>query len=229
MARKASATVEKPVNYGDEIGVESPADDVLAYLNGTDRTVDADESDLPPEFLDIGLGEEGDGGAPKSEFRIPEEEEFTVQKERDYLFDAELRDCAARMIDSLEFPELVHLQDLRMRFAWKRVGGSEKGVPNKGGVVRGNTLLRSLGDTDFVVWLAADYWRDRAGTLRDRDACLYHYLCRCSVDEHGKPFVRGADLVMFDTEVQHFGLWSVALKRAAREMVPVYEQAGLEL
>lgn len=228
MARKSS-TAERPVNFGEEVVDTNVDDEVLAYLNGNGKTVDADESDLPPAFLDIGLDAGGDGGAPKAEFRIPEEEEFTTQTERDYLFDAELRDAAVAMINSDEFPELVHLQELRMRFAWKRVGGAAKGVPNRGGVVRGNTLLRSLGDTDFVVWLAADYFRGRVDSVRSRDAILYHYLCMCSVDEHGKPFVRGADLVMFETEVQHFGLHTLELKRAAREMVPVYEQAGLEL
>jgi hypothetical protein len=229
MARKSAATAEKPVNYGEEVAGDTVVDEVIAHLNGNGKTVDATEDDLPPEFLDIGLGEAGDGGAPKAEFVIPEEEEFTAQQERDFMLSADLRDAATAMIESPEFPELVHLQDLRMVFAWKRQGGMSKGDPNRGGIVRGNTLLRMLGSTDFVVWLAADYCRDRILTFQERDALLYHFLCGCQVDEHGKPFVKGPDLVMYEGELERFGPWSTKLKRAVRQMAPFYEQAGLEL
>lgn len=152
---------------------------------------------------------------------IPAEETFTAQDEKDFIFDATLQEIGQRQIEL--YPEFVHLQEYNVRFAWKRRGGAIKGEPTYGSLVRGNALLRMLGNTDFVVWLAADHCREIDFGEREREALIYHQLAHSAADEYGKPFVQGHDLEMFTSEVERFGLWSLALRTARRtfEQVPL--------
>lgn len=245
MARKAKSAVLDPpedrvigaVNFGEEILGSPPEyaeapDDFVVGAAVTPEEWHADPepsySDVMGAFSEVGAeGAEEAEGPPEPKFKIPTDEDFAAQKERDYIFDFELEEAGRKMIAA--YPELTHLDELRLRFAWKRRGGTSQGKPNLGGLVRGNALLRALGETDYVFWLAADNCRQWLIETEHRDAALYHQMCHASIDEFGKPENKAHEVEMFTSEVQRFGLWSIDLKRAARDMVPVFEQASLEL
>lgn len=249
MVRRSRAAVLEPVeedtlvsvsavNFGEEILGSAPPEfpeDPGPEANGNGKAVSPEDWHAEPEYSDVmgqfsELGAEGAEdaeGPPQPKFNIPSDEDFAAQKERDYIFDFELEEAGRKMIAA--YPELTHLDELRLRFAWKRRGGTSQGKPNLGGLVRGNALLRALGDTDYVFWLAADQCRQWLIETEHRDAALYHQLCHASIDEFGKPENKAHEVEMFNTEVLRFGLWSIDLKRAAKEMVPVFQQASLEL
>lgn len=164
-------------------------------------------------------------GDPPTDFGpgepIPAEETFTANDESDFIFDAKLQKVGEHLIKKL--PEFVHLRDYRVMFAWKRRGGATRGEPTYGNVVRGNSLLRMLGNTDFVVWLAADHCREIEFTTQVREALIYHQLAHTAADEYGKPFIQGHDFEGFETEIERYGLWSLNLKRAGE----VFKQTSL--
>jgi hypothetical protein len=190
----AVATREKPVAIIDDVMSAAELEDRLEAEDQPKEPSLTLLEDLRPTF-------------------IPEDESFASLTEPDWKFDATLQKVGKALIK--DCPELGHLAPFRFKFAWKRKGGQEKGQPRLGGVVRGNAVLRELGSTDFVVWLAADHCRDFSVTDRQRDANLFHQLSHCSVDEQGKPFISGHDFEGFESEVHRYGAWSVNLQRSA--------------
>lgn len=208
--------------------VLEPETVVLSDANG----LIPDEAPTTPEPVDSDVDDEGSldpgpDGPPVQLIDIPTDDDFATQLaktgERDYIVSKDL--AAAGQLMIRDYPELVHLADFRLVYAWKRRGGEVKGQAQFGSIVRGNTLMRMLAKVDFVVWLAADHARDYVFSPKQRDACLYHQLRHASVDEFGKPFMRGHDLEMYAEEVERFGLWSLDLKQA----YPVFQQTGLDM
>lgn len=185
------ATKEKPVAIIDDVMSVASLQDELEREEEPEATSPLE--DLRPVF-------------------VPADEQFHALTEPDWMFDNTLTKVGKKMIK--DFPELGHLAPFRFRFAWKRKGGNEKGEPRLGGIVRGNAVLRELGNTDFVVWLAADHCRDFTLTEKQRDANLFHQFSHCSVDEQGKPFISGHDFEGFEQEIVRYGAWSTNLQRA---------------
>ena len=132
------------------------------------------------------------------------------------------------------FDEFKVLRDYRIAYFWKKKGGVKGETAILGGASRASGLAGHLTQATFHIWLAADNCKGFANY--ELEAALYHQLCHLdetevesSKPEIGSkqiPVTRAYDLEMFQSEVERYGLWTIALRHASNTFA---QQLKLEL
>lgn len=143
---------------------------------------------------------------------IPEDDEFSS----DFLASDELETIGNELIE--RYPELVHLQNARIGYCWKKEGGDSNGKSTLGKCTKPSGLLLFFAELDFVIWCGADHCRDWSFTQHQLEALLYHELSHAGVklDKDGqlKYVLIPHDVEMFTGELERYGLWMDDLTRA---------------
>lgn len=77
---------------------------------------------------------------------------------------------------------------------------------------KANALLALVGEIDykFVLTLAGDEWQSMGDP--EREALLFHHLCRCGAEENPqtgvlRTFIKIPDVSFFREEVEKYGFW----------------------
>lgn len=117
-----------------------------------------------------------------------------------------------------EHASLQWLDGFTVKFLWKEKGGQKGGLATLGKCVLLSGLARHFGESDYVIWIAADHaraWELDDGQL---EALLYHELLHCELitDENSdevRAGVRGHDAEVFFDEIAKYGLWRESLTR----------------
>jgi hypothetical protein len=166
------------------------------------------------------------GGDPGGRPPIPHQSQF---KGEDFLPAPEVERIAKAMI--AELPEFEHLQEWRIRYAWKREGGKKLGKLTLGTCTKTGGLIRFFGECDFVVAISAD--NCFALTNWDLEVLIYHELCHAGSkdteekDAEGEPIfvpvLLPHDVEEFSSVVRRYGPWKPEL----RELGTAYDQAPL--
>lgn len=141
----------------------------------------------------------------------------------DFLSASELERLASRFC--AEYPNhLGHVADVRLSVLWKRAGGKQRGQLLVGKAEKVSGLAKFWGESDFVVWLAADHLRGASG---ERIAnCLFHELLHIGSDpDTGDAKLVGHDWEGFVLEVQERGLW----REGMAELAGAFRQLALPL
>lgn len=155
------------------------------------------------------------------EIRAPADDSFVG----DYIADPKLADLAQVLIQNCE--ELsAGCEEFRIEYLWKRKGGKSSGSITWGMCIKLSGLAKYFGKVDFVIWLAADHYRD-AGANANPAARIFHELMHVDQDENGQPATRPHELEGFSAEVERFGIWRPsmnAIAKAFRESLLPEEQ-----
>lgn len=138
---------------------------------------------------------------------VPRDDDFG----RDYSEDPKLEALAAVLIEHC--PEVEAANDFKIVYAWKRGGGKSAGMAVLGKCVKLSGLALYFGSADFVIWLAADHCRDRAGI--NLAALMFHELLHVDRDENGLPSTRGHEFEGFAAEIERFGIWRESIRSIA--------------
>jgi hypothetical protein len=86
-------------------------------------------------------------------------------------------------------------------------------IYGKIGATKANGLAKFWGETDFIIWLAADNLTGRR--QEDIANCLYHELHHIGFDaDKARPVLVPHDLEFFFAEVSDRGLWRPELEQA---------------
>lgn len=129
--------------------------------------------------------------------------------------------------------EFKHLRNLNIRWYWRRNGGAPSAKVRFGAAHHPDGMLRDELQCDWVVWLAADHFRNARPTKRQVDACLYHQLCHAQVTSKGKLTVQPHAFEGFPAELQRYGAWNSdlvsMLEAAGKKPSPDVVQTALNL
>lgn len=168
------------------------------------------------------------GGDPNGRPSIPHQSTF---KGEDFLPAPEIQRIAERLI--AEKPEFEHLQQWRIRYAWKREGGKKLGKLTLGTCTKAGGLIRFFGDCEFVIAISAD--NTFALTNFGLEGLIYHELCHAGTketedkDEDGEPICVPVliphDAELFAGEISTYGAWKADLVEvgAAYDQAPMFD------
>lgn len=147
------------------------------------------------------------GGDPDAMYPVPSADQFVNElgDPCEYLHAGDLEAIANALLRD-ETPELTGARLARVRYLWRREGGSSHGRRRLGRCQRASGLLQYWADCDFIIWLAADHLRECNATAYQVESLVYHELLHISTDETGRPSVRGHDWEGFVTEILRYGL-----------------------
>jgi hypothetical protein len=138
---------------------------------------------------------------------VPKDDEFS----QDYVEGPAPQILADVLIEHCD--EVEAAGEFKIKFAWKRTGGKSTGMATLGKCVKLSGLTLYFGKVDFVVWLAADHCRDRAGI--NLAALMFHELLHIDQDENGLPTSRGHEFEGFSAEIERFGIWRESIRPIA--------------
>lgn len=159
-------------------------------------------------------------GTPKPRpiaVRIPDDGDFNDQT---FIYSESLIALAKELRAKHKLPTEISLDVL-----WKRKGGKSGGTPtySKANLTTSGLLGYYAGNTDVVIWLAADHCRERGFTTKHIRALLYHELLHITYDDNLMPTLRGHDFAGFLDELREYGAWDTDLGAAKA----AFEQAKL--
>lgn len=108
-------------------------------------------------------------------------------------------------------------KEAEVRFLWKANGGKTEGRPNYADCQHTGGLVAYFGGCDFVVWFAADHLTEVSFMQSLFEPLMFRMLCHIGRNEQSKSLIRvGADFTGFTSEVEHYGMWDIALKQLGR-------------
>jgi hypothetical protein len=130
----------------------------------------------------------------------------------DFLPASDLERMAARFI--AEYPgHFGHVANARLSILWKRAGGKSRGQIRMGQCSKTSGRARFWGESEFVIWLAADHLR-RSPSEKIANV-LFHELLHIGSDpDTGDAKIVGHDLEFFFAEVSERGLWRPEMEQA---------------
>jgi hypothetical protein len=140
---------------------------------------------------------------------VPDEDMFMG----DYLPSQEIEEMAAALIEQYPQFHVIAENGYRITYLWKSKGGKSKGRLRRGQCQKLTGLPYYFGETDFVIWLAADHLRDRPNFNFRR--LVFHELKHIAVDENGQATCVGHEFEGFVDEVEEFGIWDEGMKPLA--------------
>jgi len=148
-------------------------------------------------------------------FDIPDDYQFFSQE---FLNAPSIEAIASSLIG--KWPEFDGLEDLQLRYLWKKKGGAKGGILTLGKCEKVSGLSHYFSEADFVIWIAADNCRELEITKEQMVAEVYHELKHIEIieDEITQEItyaIRPHDVEMFFDEVNRYGLWREALNGAA--------------
>lgn len=119
----------------------------------------------------------------------------------------------------------IHKYMPEIVFIWKQKGGTNGGAEVLGRCVKPSGLLKYFGRADYVVWVAADHFRNRGFNQGHLKALVFHELSHIAIefeDNSEKPVfkLRGHDFEGFGAEIEEYGLWKQDAEEMARAMQP---------
>ena len=126
----------------------------------------------------------------------------------------EVRDVAYRLIQARR-PHMSQLSSLRIEYVFSNA--DHEGDLDLAKAIRFNPTYGYLYEEDdhvpqFVLRVSKAQW-DNVPSDR-REAAVYHFLLRMSLDEHGRPHIEAPDVVAFAAEQEQFGdQWNKGLQR----------------
>lgn len=154
----------------------------------------------------------------------PPDDDF-AENETDFLEDIHMENLGRQLIR--DWPELRHIRNVSVAYAWKRKGGKSKGALVFGTCTKLSGYARYRSQADFLIWLAADHVRDAAFTPEQLEALLYHELKHIGfeLDEdensptYGEMQIKavGHDVEGFYDEIRRYGSWRDSLRHAEHE------------
>lgn len=158
------------------------------------------------------------------EIFVPTEESFNGE---DFQTAPDLERLTSRLIGKPD-SRFAFLSGVRLSIVWKRKGGKYRGSAVMGKAQKASGLAKYWGETDFIVWLAADHLKNRTADFIGN--VLYHELLHIGVEpDKGIPILVPHDVEMFLAEVTDLGLWRAELEQAAdvfRQMKLPFEDAA---
>lgn len=106
-----------------------------------------------------------------------------------------------------------HLLDARIGFVFRETGQVTGGRLTVGQASKVSAKEKVYSNLDFIIWLAADFWRySKAERCR---ALLDHELCHCQLDPNTDEWkIRPHDFEEFKEIIDRYGFWSDDLYRA---------------
>lgn len=108
------------------------------------------------------------------------------------------------------------LEGWRVRFLWKRRGGTRGGNSVLGKCLLPPPIARHFAKADWFIYISADHCRQRL-TQFQMDALLFHEMLHCVLKgEDSRPALVGHDFEAFIAEVREFGAWKADLQAAQR-------------
>jgi hypothetical protein len=142
----------------------------------------------------------------KDEYSIPFEGQFNGA---DFMAAPGIEEIAQRLIGEDGGP-LAHLRGLRVRYFWKRRGGTKGGVKRLAAPVKpGGLASYALGRPQVALWLAADHCRDAHLTNEQIDALIFDKLCqvRQDPDDFSAFRITAPDFEGNILTIRRYGLW----------------------
>ncbi len=125
---------------------------------------------------------------------------------------------------NFQFPETVAIT-----YLWKSHGGASGGRATYGKTVKASGLTGFFAQTDFVIWIAADYVDEVPLSRLQVEALLYHELCHISAEEDGGAVTLALlshDVEAFRAEIAEYGFWKedlVAFGRTMQRSLPGFD------
>lgn len=110
------------------------------------------------------------------------------------------------------YREIAFLASVDITYLWKGKGGKKGGKARLGACQAASGLVAYFGETEFVIWLAADHCRGGDGspglTEEQIEALLFHEMSHIGWDDDAdKAIVVGHDFSEFRQVIEHYGLW----------------------
>lgn len=154
------------------------------------------------------------GGDPDAVYPVPSAAQFVNElgDPCEYLHAGDLEEIASALLQD-DTPELMGARFARIRYLWRREGGSSHGHRRLGRCQRASGLLQYWADCDFIIWLAADHLREFNVTAYQVESLVYHELLHITTDEAGRPAIRGHDWEGFVAEILRYGLCCPDVRR----------------
>lgn len=144
-----------------------------------------------------------------------------------------IEQLATQLIE--DFPELRHIRETTVKYAWRKKGGSSKGAPVLGRCVPLSGHAKHYAEADFLVLLSADEIRDRALGPYELEALLFHELLHIGmkIDEdeasstYGEVTIKAVahDFEGFWSEIERYPGWREELRQTEN----TFQQARLAL
>lgn len=164
---------------------------------------------------------------PDASYPLPPSpiDDYEPAPDLERLYELLFEEYDGRLMDDLHW----HVEDARIRFAWKAKGGSSQGKATLGKCVKLSGHARYFSkQADFLIWFAWDHARNFGMTNRQALALLAHELMHIEkvVDDDTGDIsyaVKGHDYEVFDAELRIFGAWRDDLEAA----VDAFDQLGL--
>lgn len=128
--------------------------------------------------------------------------------EGDFLESGPIERIGERLIHD-RFPDL---SQFKIAFLWKKRGGARRGQARFGSTQMPTGLLAFYCEYTFVIWLAADTFREAHWGSAEIEAALFHELCECGTDDDGNPRLQWYDFTGFTKEFREYGAWNAELK-----------------
>lgn len=155
----------------------------------------------------------------RNAIRPPTDADFA---DADFLADPGLQMLADFLRDKYDLPTEIHVEAL-----WKRKGGKSRGKSVYGKAVLTTSGLAGYysGETEAVVWLAADHITAAGWDARRIEAALHHELLHVGADDQLTPTLIAHDFAGFTAELDRYGCWYSDLMDAKLH----FEQARLDL
>lgn len=157
--------------------------------------------------------------------KVPHTTDFTdvVGLVVEYLPAPEIRELAMELI--AKYPELAELDDYEINFLWRKEGGNRRGDAVLGNMSVTSGLTKYFTECDYVLWMAADHFREFQLSDHQIEAALFHQLCHAKIKDE-KPTIRPHDIEGFRSELQRYGAWTSELKSAkdafAQATLPIF-------
>lgn len=151
------------------------------------------------------------GSSKTNLYPVPEDTEFDVS-ESGFISAPGLERLASLLIGCYA-EKFDHLSRLKIRYAWKRKGGTSKGKAKFGAVqaITGAAQFVSGEQVEYLVWVGADNVRDNNFTEYQVEALLFHELCHFGFVD-GELCLVGHDFEGFADELGYYGLWNQSIK-----------------
>lgn len=151
------------------------------------------------------------GSSKTNLYPVPEDTEFEMS-ESGFISAPGLERLASLLIGCYA-EKFDHLSRLKIRYAWKRKGGTSKGKAKFGAVqaITGAAQFVSGEQVEYLVWVGADNVRDNNFTEYQVEALLFHELCHFGFVD-GELCLVGHDFEGFADELGYYGLWNQSIK-----------------
>lgn len=148
--------------------------------------------------------------APIRSLYPPPASAFSAEEGIEYVEAPELERRAQELI--ARYREIAFLASVSITYLWKGKGGKKGGKARLGACQAASGLVAYFGETEFVIWLAADHCRGGDGspalTEHQIEALLFHEMSHIDwCEDSDKAIVRSHDLEEFTQVVARYGLW----------------------